>query len=71
MRLTPAGHDVVDQVMTRRRTELERLVAVTADRWRPEVTAALTAFAYAAGEMSEQDWWLGWGAHQDDLATAE
>ncbi|MBW6439100.1 MarR family transcriptional regulator [Actinoplanes hulinensis] len=71
VRLTPAGHDIVEQVVTRRHAEVERLVAVTEDLWQPAVTAALTAFAHAAGEMSEQDWWLGWGAHQDDLATAE
>ena len=66
LRLTPAGHDIVEQVITRRRTELERLVAATAQLWHPAVTHALTAFAEAAGEPAEQDWWLGWFAHGDD-----
>ena len=67
IRLTRAGHDVVEQVMARRRADLERLVAETADLWRPEVTTALTAFARAAGEVGEHDWWLGWAAHRDDV----
>jgi DNA-binding MarR family transcriptional regulator len=66
LRLTPAGHDIVEQIITRRRTELERLVAATAELWQPAVTHALTAFAEAAGEPAEQDWWLGWFAHSDD-----
>jgi DNA-binding MarR family transcriptional regulator len=60
LRLTAAGRDLVERAMTRRRAELERIVAATADLWRPEVTGALTAFAEAAGEMPEQEWWLGW-----------
>jgi len=66
LRLTPAGHDIVEQVLTRRRAELERLVAATAELWQPAVTHALTAFAEAAGEPAEQDWWLGWSAHADE-----
>ena len=58
LRLTGAGHAVVEQVLTSRRTELERLVAETAQWWGPEVIAALAAFAEAAGEMPEQEWWL-------------
>ena len=64
--LTPAGRDVVDQVLTRRRTELEQLVAATAGLWQPAVTDALTAFAAAVGEVGEHDWWLGWAAHRAD-----
>ena len=71
VRLTPAGHDIVDQVLTRRRTDLERLVAATEQLWQPAVTAALTAFAEAAGEVGEQDWWLGWAAHRADAETDE
>ena len=71
LRLTPAGHNVVDEVLTRRRTELESLVARTADLWQPQVTQALTAFAQAAGEPSEQDWWLGWSAHHDDYGDGD
>ncbi|MBB4693537.1 MarR family transcriptional regulator [Paractinoplanes abujensis] len=69
VRLTPAGREVVDQVLTRRRADLERLVAATAQLWQPAVTEALTAFATAAGEVGEHDWWLGWAAHRDDADT--
>jgi DNA-binding MarR family transcriptional regulator len=66
VRLTQAGHDVVEQALTRRRTDLERLVAATEQLWQPAVTKALTAFAQAAGEVDEPDWWLGWAAHRAD-----
>jgi DNA-binding MarR family transcriptional regulator len=66
LRLTRAGHAVVEQVMARRRGELERIVAETAGVWQPAVTEALTAFAAAAGEMPEQEWWLGWQRHEDE-----
>ncbi|MGW4942025.1 MarR family transcriptional regulator [Actinoplanes sp. NPDC004185] len=71
VRLTPAGHDVVEQVLTRRRADLEQLVAATAQLWQPAVTQALTAFAEAAGEIGEKDWWLGWAAHRDDMGDDE
>ena len=64
LRLTGKGHDIVEQVVTKRRTELEQLVTATADLWQPAVIEALTAFAVAAGEMPEQDWWLGWAEHE-------
>lgn len=60
LRLTKAGHEVVDRVVQQRRAELERIVSATAGLWAPSVTWALTAFAEAAGEMPEQEWWLGW-----------
>ncbi|GAA2585166.1 MarR family transcriptional regulator [Dactylosporangium fulvum] len=71
VRLTRAGHDVVEQVMARRRADLERLVAETAHLWQPPVTEALTAFAEAAGEVGEQDWWLGWAAYSADVDAAD
>jgi DNA-binding MarR family transcriptional regulator len=64
--LTRAGHDIVERVVQRRRAELERIVAATAGLWEPSVTWALTAFAEAAGEMPEQEWWLGWTRHAND-----
>jgi DNA-binding MarR family transcriptional regulator len=62
VRLTRAGSDVVDQVMAHRRADLTRLVEATAELWQPAVTEALAAFAVAAGEVNDQDWWLGWAA---------
>jgi DNA-binding MarR family transcriptional regulator len=67
LRLTQTGHDLVEEVIRRRREELVRLVAATADLWQPVVTDALTAFAEAAGEIGEQDWWLGWSAHDAEV----
>ena len=66
LRLTPAGRDIVEQVMTRRRAEVVRLVGATAELWQPVVTQALRAFAEAAGESEDQNWWQGWSAHADD-----
>ncbi|MCI4066504.1 MarR family winged helix-turn-helix transcriptional regulator [Micromonospora sp. R77] len=59
LRLTPAGRDLVREVIRRRRDELSAIVAATAAYWQPAVTEALTAFAAAAGELPEQEWWLG------------
>nr|WP_296064553.1 MarR family transcriptional regulator [uncultured Actinoplanes sp.] len=70
LRLTDAGRDVVEQVLARRRSELQRLVDATANLWQPAVTEALTAFAQAAGEPDEQDWWLGWAGHDNDAEAA-
>jgi DNA-binding MarR family transcriptional regulator len=68
LRLTKAGHDIVETVMAKRRAELERIVGETATLWQPAVTEALTAFATAAGEMPEQEWWMGWSRHADELS---
>ncbi|GIF20207.1 DNA-binding MarR family transcriptional regulator [Actinoplanes tereljensis] len=67
LRLSAAGRDIVEKVMARRRTELERIVAETAPVWQPAVTDALTAFAVAAGEMPEQEWWMGWTRQAAEL----
>jgi DNA-binding MarR family transcriptional regulator len=66
LRLTRAGRDIVEQVVQFRRAELERIVAATAGLWEPSVTWALTAFAEAAGEMPEPEWWLGWTRYAPD-----
>lgn len=71
LRLTRAGHDIVERVIASRRAELERIVAETAGVWQPAVTEALTAFATAAGEMPEQEWWLGWHRHSPDRPTQD
>ena len=68
LRLTPAGLRLVDEVISRRQADLAELVAATADLWKPAVTRALRAFAEAAGEMPEQEWWLGF-AHSHEEAS--
>jgi DNA-binding MarR family transcriptional regulator len=67
LRLTRAGQEVVKQVVSRRRADVEHLVAATRDLWKPEVITALTSFAAAAGEMPDQGWWLGW----NEIAPSE
>jgi DNA-binding MarR family transcriptional regulator len=57
--LTPAGRDMVEQALRRRHDELAKIVAATAGHWSPAVIDALHAFGAAAGELPEQEWWLG------------
>lgn len=65
LRLTPAGRTLVGEAIRRREEELTRILQATAGQWRPPVTKALLAFAAAAGEVPEQEWWLGWAASTD------
>ncbi|MFB9237820.1 MarR family winged helix-turn-helix transcriptional regulator [Plantactinospora siamensis] len=65
--LTPAGRQLVDEVMTRRREELTALVAAVPGGGQRDLVAALRALVAAAGEVSEHEWWLGWaGAETGD-----
>jgi DNA-binding MarR family transcriptional regulator len=68
--LTPAGRHLVQEVTTRRRIELTRVVADMPDQHRAPVIAALRAFATAAGEVPEQEWWLGWAQADEDSQPA-
>ncbi|HET6965381.1 MAG TPA: MarR family winged helix-turn-helix transcriptional regulator [Acidimicrobiales bacterium] len=58
--LTDTGHQVVEQVVVRRRAEIEVILEQMPSRGRKAVAAALRSFAAAAGEVPEQDWALGW-----------
>ena len=58
--LTPSGQQLVDQVTAHRRRELSRVVSTMTQRWREDVTEGLFAFASAAGEIPEEQWWMGW-----------
>jgi DNA-binding MarR family transcriptional regulator len=60
IRLTPPGRDLVEQALRKRHDELATIVAATAGHWSPAVLEALRAFAAAAGELPQQEWWLGW-----------
>jgi DNA-binding MarR family transcriptional regulator len=60
VQLTEAGQQVVSQVTDRRRAEIARILGQMPSRGRKTMTAALQAFADAAGEAPEQDWALGW-----------
>ena len=65
------GEEAVETTIAAIAEDRERLVAETADLWQPAVTAALTAFAHAAGEVGEHDWWLGWAAHRAEVEEGE
>jgi DNA-binding MarR family transcriptional regulator len=58
--LTSTGDQLVDEVMARRRTEIERILDQMPARGRRTVLAALLSFAEAAGEAPEPGWALGW-----------
>lgn len=58
--LTEPGQCLVDEVIVRRREEIERILAQMPERGRSTVASALRAFAAAAGEAPEPDWALGW-----------
>jgi hypothetical protein len=60
IRLTPEGRELVELALRKRHDELAAIVAATSGHWSPAVTEALQAFAAAAGELPEQEWWLGW-----------
>jgi DNA-binding MarR family transcriptional regulator len=67
--LTPTGAQLVKKVIRRRRHDISRIVAATAEYWRPEVNDALHAFAAAVGEVPEQEWWLGWASTGREAAA--
>jgi DNA-binding MarR family transcriptional regulator len=58
--VTPAGADIVGAVSRRRRRELRRIVSAMTDRERGTLVRALESFNQAAGEVPEDDWYLGW-----------
>jgi DNA-binding MarR family transcriptional regulator len=58
--LTEAGRQIVAEVTDRRRAEIERILGQMPTQGRKALTAALRAFASAAGEAPEPDWALGW-----------
>lgn len=57
--LRPAGKRLVATVHRRRRAEVARIVAGMPAADRAGAVAALRAFADAAGETPESQWWLG------------
>jgi DNA-binding MarR family transcriptional regulator len=64
--LTPAGRQLVEEVTARRRSDLARVVAAMPNQQRAPVIASLRAFANAAGEVPEHEWWLGWARSEED-----
>lgn len=58
--LTEQGRQVVARVTEARSAEIARLLEAMPGEDRVRLIAALSAFADAAGEVSEQDWALGW-----------
>jgi DNA-binding MarR family transcriptional regulator len=58
--LSPAGRRLVDTVTSRRRAEIEELVASIPTETRGQVVTALGHLTETAGEVPEQDWSTGW-----------
>ncbi|WP_433074679.1 MarR family winged helix-turn-helix transcriptional regulator [Dactylosporangium sp. CA-052675] len=67
--LTAAGRRLVQRVTESRREQLSDIVAATAQVWHPAVAPALRAFAAAAGELPESEWWLGFPSVDEELET--
>lgn len=57
--LTPAGRDVVDEATRQRRAVIAEILAVLPAGERRDVAKALRAFARAAGEIPDDEWWRG------------
>ena len=68
--LTAEGRRLVREVTDRRRVELVRLVDTMPERWHAPVTEALRSFADAAGEVPENEWWLGWQSALDQESAS-
>jgi DNA-binding MarR family transcriptional regulator len=68
--LTPAGRDLVVAVTEQRRAELGRLVAAIPTESHATLVSALRAVTEAAGEPTEEQWWLGWARADGLTGTA-
>lgn len=64
--LRPAGRRLVTTVNRRRRVEVSRIVAALPRHVGVEAIPALRAFAEAAGEIPENQWWLGFEVPDDE-----
>lgn len=61
LQLTPAGHDVVEQVMHERAEEIRPVLSRMSPEGRGRLVRALGEFALAADGLADQDLWaLGW-----------
>jgi DNA-binding MarR family transcriptional regulator len=58
--VTPAGRAIVASVSRRRRARIRRIVERMAPEQRGALVSALADFAEAAGEVPDDQWFLGW-----------
>lgn len=63
--LTPAGRDLIGELMRQRRTTLTRLARAIPTTQRDCMAAGLRAVVDAAGEVPEPEWWKQWRAAAD------
>lgn len=68
--LTANGREIVAAVLSRRRREIETIVARIDPAHRLALIDALQAFSEAAGEAPEQAWSLGWSSEDSASAAA-
>jgi DNA-binding MarR family transcriptional regulator len=60
VRLSPAGHALLDDVTSARRREISKIVRNVPPALRAAMVEGLETFSDAAGEMPEQAWAAGW-----------
>jgi DNA-binding MarR family transcriptional regulator len=58
--LTPAGKDLVGQIMRHRQDEIARMVSVLHIEQPEAFAATLLRFVAAAGEVPDPEWWRRW-----------
>jgi DNA-binding MarR family transcriptional regulator len=68
--LTPAGRDLVTEVTRRRRADIARLVGSIPREAHAGLVHGLKAFTAASGELSDDEWWLGWQEGPAEAAGA-
>jgi len=60
LNLTRQGHELVDAVTERRRTEIAELLVAIPSEQQTGLVDSLQRLTSAAGEVPEQDWSMGW-----------
>ena len=60
LQVTAEGAAIVASVSRRRRAELRSVVSAMPDDDRQQLVRVLETFTRAAGEVPEDDWYLGW-----------
>lgn len=60
LRLTARGVALLDEVTSRRRAEIARIVAAVPARERARLVAAFASFSAAAGEVPDEEWPERW-----------
>ncbi|WP_432825037.1 MarR family winged helix-turn-helix transcriptional regulator [Dactylosporangium sp. CA-092794] len=68
--LTPAGRDLVGEVMRARRRQIDALIGAEGLAASPPQLALLHAFVRATGELPDAEWWRRWDVSADPVDGA-